>query len=89
MHALIGRHKVRMEGWGLILTHPAGISFDLTLEEAKGLAEFTKSYRAALAVAQSDKEPGIESAVVDQESGSSSNKGEATSLRSRRGSAKE
>lgn len=70
MDVLIGKYKFRVEEWGLILTHPVGMSFDLTLEEAEGLMEFIKSYRAAIAVAQCDTEPRIERVVRDQESGS-------------------
>ena len=40
MDALIRKYKLRVEEWGLILTHPVGMSFDLTLEEAEGLMEF-------------------------------------------------
>ena len=79
MDALIGRYKVRIEEWGLILTHPVGMSFDLTLEETEGLAEFIKSYRAAIAVAQRETEPKIERVVVSQES-SSNTEGEGKLL---------
>lgn len=68
MDALIGRYKVRIEEWGLILTHPVGMSFDLTVEETEGLAEFIKSHLAAIAFTQRDTEPRIERAVVGQES---------------------
>jgi len=70
MDAIIGRYKARMEETGLILTHPTGVSFDLTLEETVWLMEFIKGYQSAIAVAQRDTEPRIEGVVVDNESGS-------------------
>ena len=70
MDAIIGKYKVRIEETGLILIHPTGMSFDLTLEETVGLMEFIKSYRAAIAFAQRDTEPRIERVVADKESSS-------------------
>jgi hypothetical protein len=54
MDAIIGRYRVHIEETGLILTHPTRISFDLTLDEAKGLMEFIKVYQDASAAAQQD-----------------------------------
>ena len=70
MEAVIGKYRARMEETSLILTHPTGLSFDLTLDEAVELMEFIKVYRAAIAAAQRDTEPSIESVVVDEESNS-------------------
>ena len=70
MEAMIGKYRARMEETSLILTHPTGLSFDLTLDEAVELMEFIKVYRAAIAAAQRDTEPSIESVVVDEESNS-------------------
>lgn len=67
MDAIIGKYKARMEARCLILTHPTGMSFDLTLEEAIGLLEFIKDYQAAIAAAQRDTEPSIERVVVDDD----------------------
>jgi hypothetical protein len=48
MDAIIGKYRVSMEETGLILTHPAGISFDLTLKEAIELMEFIRVYQDAI-----------------------------------------
>jgi len=66
MEAIIGKYRVRMEETSLILTHAAGISFDLTLEEVVELMEFIKVYRSAIAVAQRDTEPRLERIVLDK-----------------------
>jgi hypothetical protein len=52
MDAIIGKYRARIEETGLILTHPTRISFDLTLDEAKGLMELIKVYQDARAAAQ-------------------------------------
>jgi hypothetical protein len=70
MEAIIGKYRVRMEETSLILTHAAGISFDLTLDEAVGLVEFIKVYRSAIAIAQCDTEPRLERIVLDKQYGS-------------------
>lgn len=59
MDAIVGRYRVRIEKTGLVLTHPTGISFDLTAEEALGLQDFIAVYRKTLAVAARDTEPEI------------------------------
>ena len=45
MDAIIGRYRIRMEETRLVITHPAGISFDLTLDETLGLMDFIQIYR--------------------------------------------
>ena len=60
MDAIIGTYKVRMETSQLILTHSAGISFMLTLEETMGLFNFIKVYQEALIFEQVDTESRIE-----------------------------
>ncbi len=67
MDAIIGKYRARMEENGLILTHPTGISFDLTLDEAVGLMEYISTYQATIAAAQYDTEPRIERVVVSEE----------------------
>ena len=67
MDAIIGKYRVHMEETGLVLTHPTGMSFDLTLEETLGLMEFIKGYQPAIAAAQRDTEPGIKSVIVGKE----------------------
>ena len=56
-----------MEETRLVLTHPAGISFDLTLDEAVGLMEFINVCRETMPAVQRDTEPRIEQVVVDEE----------------------
>ena len=70
MDAIIRNYRVRMEETRLVLTHPAGISFDLTLDEAVGLMEFIKVYQDAIAAAKHDTGPWNEQVVVDEGSGS-------------------
>jgi hypothetical protein len=70
MDAMIGKYRAHMEETGLVLTHPTGISFDLTLDEAKWLMEFIKVYQYTRADAEHDTEPRIEKVVVDEESSS-------------------
>ncbi len=57
MDAMIGRYKVRMEEAGLVLVHPAGISFDLTLNEAIALFNFMSLYRQTLALTEHLTQP--------------------------------
>ena len=68
MDAIIGKYRVHVEETGLVLTQPAGISFDLTLDEAVGLAEFITVYLNTIAAAaQPDTEPRMKQVVVDEE----------------------
>ena len=48
MDAIIGKYRLRMEDARLILTHSAGISFDLTHDEALGLWHFINVYRQSI-----------------------------------------
>jgi hypothetical protein len=66
MDAIIGRYKIRMEETGLVITHPAGISFDLTLDETLGLMDFINIYRQTLIVMQRDTEPRLERITIDE-----------------------
>ena len=71
MDAIIGRYRARMEETGLVLTHPSGICFDLTADEALGLQEFVSVYRKALLASGSntderDTEPEIERVVIKE-----------------------
>lgn len=65
MDAIAGRYRVRMEESGMILTHPSGISFDLTVDEALSLHEFIGVYRKTLQVAERDTEPEIKRVVIE------------------------
>ncbi len=66
MDAIIGRYKVRMEDSGLILTHPSGISFDITADEALDLQEFLKVYRRALLTADRETNPELERIIIEE-----------------------
>jgi len=72
MDAIIGRYRARMEETGLVLTHTAGISFDLTIEETLGLLGFINVYRQTLAALETDTDPRetdprMESIVLDKD----------------------
>ena len=66
MDAIIGRYRVRMDNTGLVLTHPSGICFDLTAEEALGLLDFVSVYRRSLLAFERDTEPEIERVVIKE-----------------------
>jgi hypothetical protein len=65
MDAIIGRYKVRMEDSGLVLTHPSGISFDITVDEALDLQDFLKVYRQALITSERETNPELERIVIE------------------------
>ena len=71
MDAIIGRYRLHMEESGLVLGHPSGINFDLTVDEAVGLMEFLNAYRQTLLVLQQDNErdtdPCLERVVVEKQ----------------------
>ncbi len=48
MDALIGRYRLKLEETGLVLKHPTGISFDLTVEETIGLRDFVNLHYQTL-----------------------------------------
>lgn len=64
--AIIGRYRVRMEEAGMVLTHPTGISFDLTVDEALSLYEFIDVYRQALKVDERETDPEIKRVVLKE-----------------------
>ena len=64
--AIVGRYQVRMEEAGMVLTHPAGISFDLTADEALSLHEFIGVYRKTLQAAERETEPELKRVIVEQ-----------------------
>jgi hypothetical protein len=66
MDAIIGRYKVRMEDSRLILTHPSGISFDITADEALDLQDFLKVYRQALLTSERETNPELERIVIEE-----------------------
>ncbi len=67
MDTIIGRYRARMEEIGLVLTHPSGISFDLTAAEALDLMDFIKVYRQALMTAERETNPELERIVIDED----------------------
>jgi hypothetical protein len=75
MYVIIGKYGVTMDETGLVLTHPTGISFHLTPDEAEGIMRFIKIYQDAMATADHDTEPYIERIVLDE--GSNGSKHEA------------
>jgi hypothetical protein len=55
-----------MEKTGMILTHPTGISFDLTVEEALRLYEFIGVYRKTLKVEERETDPEIKRVTLKE-----------------------
>jgi hypothetical protein len=66
LDAILGRYRVRMENGGIVLTHPAGISFDLTVEEALILHEFIGVYRKTLQAAERETEPELKRVLIEE-----------------------
>jgi hypothetical protein len=48
MDAILGRYRVHINDTGLVLTHPAGISFDITANEAMAFLDFLESHQHTL-----------------------------------------
>lgn len=67
MDAMIGRYRVRVEAQGVVLTHPAGICFDLSVEEALRLVEYLRSYRQTLLALQQQKMENHREDIIHQE----------------------
>ena len=65
MDAIIGRYRVRMEESGLVLTHPSGISFDMTADEALEFQDFLKVYRRTLITSERETNPELERIVIE------------------------
>jgi hypothetical protein len=55
-----------MEDSGLILTHPSGISFDITADEALDLQGFLKVYRRALLTSERETNPELERIIIEE-----------------------
>jgi hypothetical protein len=54
--AILGRYRVHLEEDGLlVLKHPSGICFDLTVEETVALQDFISIYRKALLAIDRDQ----------------------------------
>ncbi len=69
MDAIIGRYKAHMEESGLVLTHPTGMCFDLTIDEALDLLDFIKVYQRALIMKERDTNPELERVIIDEDLG--------------------
>ena len=72
MDAIIGRYRVRLEEDGLlVLKHPSGICFDLTVEETLEFLDFISVYRKALLAIDRDRnrdtDPEIARIVVKEQ----------------------
>jgi hypothetical protein len=66
MDAIIGRYRVHMEETQLVLIHRAGISFDLTRDEALAFADFTHVSQQTLTTLEYDTDPSLEQIVLDK-----------------------
>lgn len=66
MDAIIGRYRVHMGDTGLVLTHPSGISFDLTADEALDLLDFLKVYRQSLITSERETNPELERIIIQE-----------------------
>jgi hypothetical protein len=69
MDTIIGRYKAHMEESGLVLTHPTGLCFDFTIEEALDLLDFIKVYQRALITKERDTSPELERVIIDEDPG--------------------
>lgn len=56
MDVTMGKYKIRLEEQQCVLTHPVGISFDLSLAEALELWSFLDLYRPTLLEALEERE---------------------------------
>ncbi|HVB73354.1 MAG TPA: hypothetical protein VNE38_07320 [Ktedonobacteraceae bacterium] len=64
--AILGRYRVHMEETGLVLTHPSGMCFDLTADEALGLLDFIGVYRKTLLALERETDPQMERVVIKE-----------------------
>ncbi|TMB85281.1 MAG: hypothetical protein E6J44_07960 [Chloroflexi bacterium] len=66
MDAIIGRYRLRMEETGLLLTHEAGIIFDMTPGETLGLLNFIIAYRENLETVEVETAPRLKRILVEE-----------------------
>ena len=66
MDAAIGRYRVRVEKSGLVLTHPSGISFDISTVEALELSDFLKVYRRTLITSERETNPKLTRIFIEE-----------------------
>ena len=66
MDAIIERYRVRIDDSGCVLTHPAGIRFDLTADEALELLQFLKVYIRTINTTERETNPELERIVIKE-----------------------
>jgi hypothetical protein len=64
MTAIIGRYRIDIEEDSFIVTHQAGIKFDLTRDEAVGLLDFLISYQDILSHSDPDTDPRMKRVIL-------------------------
>jgi hypothetical protein len=72
MDAMIGSYQACMAPTGLVLTHPTGISFNLSVDETLRLLNFLSAYQQTLFALQECEqerhtEPRMERVVIHKE----------------------
>ena len=67
MDAIIGRYRLRMEETGLLLTHEAGIIFDMTPGETLGLLNFIIAYRENLETVEVETAPRLKRILMEED----------------------
>lgn len=70
MDAIIERYRARIGDSGLVLTHPSGISFELTADEALELLQFLKVYIRTINPTERETNPELERIVLKDHEGS-------------------
>ncbi len=66
MDVILERYRARMGDSGLILTHPSGIKFDLTADEALELLDFLKVYVRTLLTPERETNSELECNVLKE-----------------------
>ncbi|GHO54973.1 hypothetical protein [Ktedonobacter robiniae] len=69
----IGKYKFHIEGTNLILTHSAGISFDMTPDEVAGLSTFINIYQKVIDSPRYESEPKLKGTFKEEVETESSN----------------
>ncbi|GHO73383.1 hypothetical protein KSD_11540 [Ktedonobacter sp. SOSP1-85] len=69
----IGKYKFHIEGTNLILTHSAGISFDMTPDEVAGLSTFINIYQKVIDLPRYESEPKLKGTFKEEVETESSN----------------
>lgn len=69
MLTMAGKYIVNIEKSKLVLTHPAGISFDLTQKDATALAVLISNWQRAIRMGLYEREPEAKQDEEDREEG--------------------